>query len=403
MFLKSNSVCLIFILAVFYCLPNELNAFISTKPLKKFQLINNYKIGDPELFNKFVVLFNLPKASDFSSEVAEEFLRNLDYDIRIPLFEESKVIKLNKKSKNLLREFKRGCRIVLGMSYPLENKSKTIFSGKIVEGHKSSIESSLNDSTRIINGQIAPPRSFPFIVSLGFMTLSGYQHSCGGSILSDQHIITGAQCVNSLGNAYKYEDYFRRNRRFLVAVAGSNTINGYDYFSVFNETNIFLIRTVSSNPNYKNKTSPEDVAVLTTDKKIIFNAYIDQIKLAESTDPSVIFGKRLTALGWGKTASDKFSNELITTDLTVTNGNQKNKCEGLDKMDYCMEDLTKKDSNICFGDFGGPLIRFENYEWFLYGIASFVFTDPNGKCLNEYPSFFAMVPVLKSWILDQMS
>lgn len=71
---------------------------------------------------------------------------------------------------------------------------------------------------------------------------------------------------------------------------------------------------------------------------------------------------------------------------------------------YCALDPTSRNSNVCFGDSGGPLMYFFNQTWYLYGIASSV-SAPKGqenKCLNELPSYFVKVPVFIDWINKNM-
>ena len=53
-------------------------------------------------------------------------------------------------------------------------------------------------ASRIVNGQIAVPNSFPWMVSFRQRILSIYvsNHFCGGSLISNRHIVTAAHCVN---------------------------------------------------------------------------------------------------------------------------------------------------------------------------------------------------------------
>ncbi|RNA17705.1 hypothetical protein BpHYR1_054502 [Brachionus plicatilis] len=51
---------------------------------------------------------------------------------------------------------------------------------------------------------------------------------------------------------------------------------------------------------------------------------------------------------------------------------------------YCAFDPSAAESNICFGDSGGPLMYSSEGNWYLYGITSFVFTDQDDRCLNNF-------------------
>ena len=66
---------------------------------------------------------------------------------------------------------------------------------------------------------------------------------------------------------------------------------------------------------------------------------------------------------------------------------------------YCALDPTEKNSNICNGDSGGPLMYFNQGKWYLFGITSYVFADQaTEKCLNNFASYFTKVPVYINWI-----
>ena len=58
---------------------------------------------------------------------------------------------------------------------------------------------------------------------------------------------------------------------------------------------------------------------------------------------------------------------------------------------YCAHDIVRQ-SNICMGDSGGPLMYYSGGKWYLYGLTSFL-SALNDRCLNTEPSFFTKVPI----------
>lgn len=53
--------------------------------------------------------------------------------------------------------------------------------------------------SKIVNGRIASPGEFPHQISLQFKG----QHICGGALISDQHVVTAAHCLNEFINRRK--------------------------------------------------------------------------------------------------------------------------------------------------------------------------------------------------------
>ncbi|XP_049772200.1 trypsin-1-like [Schistocerca cancellata] len=51
---------------------------------------------------------------------------------------------------------------------------------------------------RIVGGSDAFPGQFPYVVSLKTPDESGFQHFCGGSILTEEWILTAAHCIVNL-------------------------------------------------------------------------------------------------------------------------------------------------------------------------------------------------------------
>ncbi|RNA04366.1 transmembrane protease serine 13-like [Brachionus plicatilis] len=254
-------------------------------------------------------------------------------------------------------------------------------------------------SILIINGETAPSDAFPFIVSLGLINQTSYRHRCGANIISQDFILTAAHCVKDIGNDYDPQSYRRRTGKSLVIIAGTQSLNPLDSNK---DTEIYLIQRISYNINYRSITDPFDIAILKTAKRITFNSRVKTISLPSTSNPAVVFGRKLTVVGWGITESGKLSTKLQMTAMTSINFmGLRGECGGLDSKFYCMKDLTSDKSNACYGDSGGPLIRMENNRWVLFGLTSFGQNDNDGNCLNNLPSFFTMVPSLLSWIRMQ--
>ena len=76
---------------------------------------------------------------------------------------------------------------------------------------------------RVINGEDAVRGSYPYQVSLQF-GLGSWQHTCGGSILSNKAILTAAHCVDS----YPFTFFYRvvAGDHDLYKSEGSEQVSG---------------------------------------------------------------------------------------------------------------------------------------------------------------------------------
>lgn len=258
---------------------------------------------------------------------------------------------------------------------------------------------SLSDE-KIINGEIATSGSFPFAVSLGLIGPNMYFHRCGGSILTNSHVLTAAHCLQDLGKNYDYKDFYKRNRRVLVAIAGIKSLNELDFLNLLSSGNIFLINGIDINENFQSITDTSDIALLTVQRLMTFSSNLFSVEIpGELIDPTSILNSSMTTFGWGFTEFGTLSSQLLTTTLSILNGSPaRAECRGFDANFYCAKDLSGRQSNVCFGDSGGPLLIFEKNRWILFGVTSFSFADENNNCINSAPSFYTMVPRYSSWI-----
>ena len=257
---------------------------------------------------------------------------------------------------------------------------------------------------KIINGQPVLPKSFPFMVSLGLFSPSSYRHRCGGTIVRRKYVVTAAHCVDDFGQSYDSTSYFQENNRALSIIAGTEIISGLNFLDLFSNQNIYLVRNIKINPDYKDSINPNDIAVLSIERIINFSPSVFSVRIPTSLDPSVINGKPVTTVGWGVNEFGVISSQLMSSSLTVLNGTPLQKfCGGFENDFYCVKDTSESNSNVCFGDSGGPLLSFEQNKWTFYGVTSFVFVDSNRNCLNTAPSFFVMVPRFSNWLNNQIS
>lgn len=225
---------------------------------------------------------------------------------------------------------------------------------------------------RIVGGHDITIEECPYQVSILYKGL----HICGGSIISQKHILTAAHCTDRL------------NKNLFTIRAGSSYLN--------KGGKIFQVREIYQNKHFNLQEMGYDVSVLVLSETLEFQSGIQKIELIDERmqiEPGVT-----TAMctGWGTTSTEgDLSKMLQSVDVVIVGSKE---CQNdYAKAHGSMPEITetmicaandKKDS--CQGDSGGPLVA----DGVLIGIVSWGYgcADPN------YPGVYTNVSALSDSI-----
>lgn len=208
----------------------------------------------------------------------------------------------------------------------------------------------------------------PYQVSLLYQGL----HACGGSIITELHILTAAHCTVTLSKDDLKVRVGSSIRDFGGQLYNVQELHANDRFD-FNEMNM-------------------DVSVLLLDRPLVFGATVQKINLIPKNF-RVLEGTSGLVTGWGTLSSGgKLPRKLQGVEVTVIS---REKCEKSYSFDspmvteamLCTLD-DKKDS--CQGDSGGPLVS----NGFQIGIVSW----GQGCADPRYPGVYTNVAVLRDYI-----
>jgi len=234
------------------------------------------------------------------------------------------------------------------------------------------------------------------------LTVDGV-HACGGSILSNEYILTAGSCCQGMS-----ADMFQ-------VVVG-------DYTSAGNDVGEFTVSPVDMtiHPNYDEgwrngvKAISNDVCLLKVpdlakQAPASCNECWDTVCLPSS---HADYGSYCWVAGWGKTKSDgNKSNKLRDVGVNVMGpkfcdektgySGQVNKavefCAG--QPDKNHDGTSDAGGDRCDKDEGGPLVCVEDNQPILYGVVSW-----GNKCGEAgSPGVYAKVSALKSWIASVMN
>ncbi|XP_017068642.1 trypsin zeta-like [Drosophila eugracilis] len=248
-------------------------------------------------------------------------------------------------------------------------------------GFSSILSISAQPEARIINGTSVDIARHPYLVSLRYRRGedSSYKHECAGVIISEQAVLTSAQCLYGLPEGTK-----------LLAVAGANTRSGCDGF-------VYPVANWTYHQNYDPITVDNDIGVLQLDTPLNLTHFgISSIAIRPER-PAV--GRLATVAGWGyREEWGPSSYTLEQTQVPVVSSEQCTEIYGTgevtDRM-ICAGFVAEGGSDACQGDTGGPLV----IDGQLVGLVSW----GRGCARPNYPTVYCYVASLVDWIEETIA
>ncbi|XP_011504645.1 PREDICTED: chymotrypsin-1-like isoform X2 [Ceratosolen solmsi marchali] len=195
-------------------------------------------------------------------------------------------------------------------------------------------------NVRIIGGHSASVRTYPFMAF--FKCINDDKIFCGGSIISNKHILTAAQCVN-VGM-----DYYSQIKVYTGMVSELFPGNVHDIDHVFTHPGFTAERT-------PDKVFTHDIAVVKLKGLIELNEIQNVIELPAR---DVADNDKGFILGWGTISHPfhSFPTQMQKAKMTVI---AQEECASFLKFklhdaQFCADN--RQGIGPCMGDSGGPLV-----------------------------------------------
>uniref|UniRef100_A0A8C8IBY0 Peptidase S1 domain-containing protein n=1 Tax=Oncorhynchus tshawytscha TaxID=74940 RepID=A0A8C8IBY0_ONCTS len=221
----------------------------------------------------------------------------------------------------------------------------------------------------IVGGKDAQKGSWPWIVYL-LITDDRGCFSCGGSLLTEEWVLTAAHCVDPHDNPIPDRSSIR---------LGTHSLN---------EPSVFYrsISRIVSHPQYQRLALLHDIALVKMSEKVSFSSLVKPMSLPK---PSDAFGPRPKCFvaGWGDVGNNGETLQELKLPIVKQSTCKKKFPELTDNM-LCAGSM-KKDEDSCQGDSGGPLVCRSSGEFVQVGIVSF--GDINGCALKGFPGVYTRV------------
>ncbi|XP_047526033.1 chymotrypsin-2-like [Pieris napi] len=247
------------------------------------------------------------------------------------------------------------------------------------------VSEAIDGDSRIIGGQNASPGMAKYQVSIRAHSGKKEWHTCGGSIINQQYVLTAAHCI------------VKKRTNELSIVVGSHQIKtgGQRY----------KIKKLVPHEQFSKATWKNDVGVVQVEGNIKFNDNVQPIELFKQ---DIYVGTKCLLTGWGKVDLKKniYPNDLqMLYFKTVSN-------YGCSKKLYLRESVrpglplnigqlcAKHPSHkgVCHGDGGGPLVLERGNKYIQIGVVSW-----GVSCAEDFPDVFASVPGNYNWIQSKIS
>jgi secreted trypsin-like serine protease len=255
----------------------------------------------------------------------------------------------------------------------------------------------------ILGGDEATPGELPWQISVQRQEKDGepWLHTCGGSIIDKNWILTAAHCVDTriLGMVK------------LRVVLGAHNIRESEPSAHIQE--VKFGKDVAIMPMWEVERIDYDYALIQLPQPLDFagnHSHLGPICLPNATDVRAFENKTCFVSGWGLTRRmpvpdpsmtsptlQKLPVYVPTHEQCATawmRGGVANGAVRLTPRHICAATLRGEGSGVCQGDSGGPLQCLVNGRFVLGGVASFVRYCGS----NAYPNVYARVTQALDWI-----
>jgi len=244
----------------------------------------------------------------------------------------------------------------------------------------------------IVGGVEAVKGAYPWQVSYQWRTnLSGDQHTCGGTIIGPEWILTAAHCI------------FRTRIFKFMVVAGEHDLTKEEGSEQMSDIAEFIVH-----PDYDEETSSNDIALLRLKTPLKMSIMVQPACLPQASMRHRLYetGVKTILSGWGELdpkgifdhdKSGRSPNILQAVSLPIIDTdlcNERGRYHGHIRKGMFCAGFLEGGIDACQGDSGGPLVEEVDGQIVIVGVVSW-----GGGCAQKNkPGVYAKVADFLPWI-----
>ncbi|XP_019874727.1 serine protease gd [Aethina tumida] len=253
----------------------------------------------------------------------------------------------------------------------------------------------------IIGGESTSPDQYPWVVAMMVAASKlRYQYKCTGSLISDRHVITAAQCVQYYSVRVVEPDD-------ILLIMGTSNLSRWATSDAVKRSAV----KITTHPEYTQYSGHGDLCVIEFAPPVKFTNKLRPICLwSQNNDLEPYVGQRGRVCGWGKTTKDAEGDMMGSYHTVTLPMVSQEECL---RSNYAFQNITsektfcageKNESGPCIGDGGaGFMLKSKSDNlWYLRGLVSKTFKQGDTCNLNEYV-VFCDVAKYSDWVKDIIS
>ncbi|CAD7083721.1 unnamed protein product [Hermetia illucens] len=238
----------------------------------------------------------------------------------------------------------------------------------------------IRNARRIVGGRVTPKYVYPWAVVLKY----GPRFFCGGSLVTDLHIVTAGHCTEGLSAAKMSAGFLQHDLRVP-------------------ERGIAFMRKIQSyrrHANYNSQTLEHDIAILTLSRRVPIGSNLLRPICLPATGKSFVKKNGFIA-GWGAVGEWSMPSAKLREAVVPIMSNKKCRKtaygKDIKKSMMCAGYPKRGGIDACQGDSGGPLMVPENKRFYLAGVISW----GDGCGARNHPGVYTRVPNYIKWIRNR--